>query len=110
MAGRTRPEGYPLIQDLTEKKYKPSATFVTSISVLLGVIIAMGMILGVVGDAFYVSRTEYTIKNLKDTETAATFNSTLLQLKDAMSAQTASFKEMSGKIENIRVEISSKRK
>ena len=114
MSGRTRPDGYQIIQDMGDKQrpkgYRASAPFVTSISVLLGVIIAVGMILGVVGDAFYVTRHEYTDKNLKDAETTTTFQQTLNQLKETMTIQATNFKEMSGKMEDIRVEISSRRK
>lgn len=110
MINRTRPEGYQVVQDLEEKsKYHASAPFITSVSVILGVIIAVGLILGVVGDAFYVSRHEYTDKNLKDLELITNFHSTLSQLKETMTMQAANFKEMTGYIEQIRIEMAGRK-
>ena len=110
MTGKTKPEGYQVEQDLTEKsRYHASAPFITSMSVILGVILAVGMILGVVGDAFYVTRHEYTEKNLKDIELSTSFQSTLSQLKETMALQAANFKEMTASIEQIRLDLAARK-
>ena len=110
MAGKTRPEGYQVVQDLEEpSKYHASAPFITAISVILGVIIAVGVIVGVAGDAFYVTRHEYTEKNLKDIEMTTTFHSTLNLLKETMALQAANFKELTSSVEKIRLDIASRR-
>jgi len=110
MTGKTRPEGYQAVQDLEEPpKYRASAPFITAISVILGVIIAVGVIVGVVGDAFYVTRHEYTEKNLKDIEMTTNFHSTLNQLKETMALQAANFKEMTASMEAIRIELASQK-
>lgn len=111
MAGKTRPEGYQVVQDLAEKsRYRASAPFIASVSVILGVILAVGMIVGVVGDAFYVTRHEYTEKNLKDLELTTNFHSTLSQLKETMALQAANFKEMTASMEQIRIEMASRKR
>jgi len=109
--GRTRPEGY-LITPKPENnsKYRASAPFITSLSALLGAIIAVGVILGVLGGAFYVTRREYTDQTLKDIETATTFRQTLSQLKETMALQAANFKEMTSSMEAIRIEMASRRR
>lgn len=111
MTSKTKPDGYQMVQDLEEPtKYRASAPFVTSISVILGVIIAVGIIVGVVGDSFYVTRREYTDKNLKDTEMTTNFHSTLNQLKETMALQAANFKEMTASMEAIRIELASQKR
>jgi hypothetical protein len=111
MTGKTRPEGYPVTRNLEDKsRYRASAPFVASLSVILGAIISIGVILGVAGRAFYVTRSEYTDKNLKDIETVTTFQQTLNQLKETMSQQAASFKEMTAGMEAIRIEMAGRRR
>ena len=111
MTGKTRPEGYEVVQNLEEApKYRASAPFVTSISVILGVIMAVGLIVGVIGDAFYVTRHEYTDKNLKDIEVTTNFQSTLNQLKETMTLQAANFKEMTACMDQIRLDLASRKK
>ena len=111
MTGKTRPEGYEVVQNLVKApKYRASAPFVTSISVILGVIMAVGLIVGVIGDAFYVTRHEYTDKNLKDIEMTTNFQSTLNQLKETMVLQAANFKEMTACMDQIRLDLASRKK
>ena len=111
MTGKTRPEGYEVVQNLVKApKYRASAPFVTSISVILGVIMAVGLIVGVIGDAFYVTRHEYTDKNLKDIEMTTNFQSTLNQLKETMVLQAANFKEMTACMDQIRLDLASRKR
>ena len=79
----TRPEEYPQEaaepspaqkQDLSSgtRRRPPSVTFVIALSVILGVILSAGTILGVVGNAFYVSRDEYTRSVLMNAQESST--------------------------------------
>jgi hypothetical protein len=103
MSGRTRPEGYPAITEPTKKH--SSMSFVISLSVILGVVIAAGTILGFVGDSLFVSRNEYNDKRLKDMETDTTFKQTLNQVDKTLSAQAASFKELTISVDAIRLDM-----
>lgn len=102
MSGRTRPEGYPAV---TEPPRKHSTSFIISLSVILGVVIAAGTILGFVGDSLFVTRNEYNTKNLRDMETDTTFKQTLNQLDRTLSEQKDSFKELASSVNAIKVEI-----
>jgi hypothetical protein len=102
MTGRTRPEGYPIIAE-PPKKHSPS--FVITLSILLGVVIAAGTILGFVGDSLFVTRNEYNNKNLVDMETTTTFKQTLSQIDRTLSSQATCFKELAASVDAIRIDL-----
>jgi hypothetical protein len=106
MSGRTRPEGYPAIP---EPPRKHSTSFVISLSVILGVVIAAGTILGFVGDSLFVTRNEYNNKNLVDMETTTTFKQTLNQIDKTLSAQASCFKELTISVDAIRLDLARRR-
>ena len=108
MAGRTRPEGY-LITPPPELPKKHSPSFVISLSIILGIVIAAGTIFGFVGDSLFVTRNEYTDKNMKDMETITTLKQTLNQVDRTLSAQEASFKELANSVNAIRVDMARRR-
>ena len=91
---------------MTEPAKKHTSTsFVITLSVILGVVIAAGTILGFVGDSLFVTRNEYNNKNLRDMETDTTFKQTLNQVDKTLSAQAASFKELTNSVDAIRMDI-----
>ena len=106
MTGRTRPEGYPIH---TEPPKKHSASFVISLSIILGVVIAAGTILGFIGDSLFVTRNEYNDKNLRDMETTTTFKQTLNQVDKTLSAQAAGFKELAASVDAVRMDMARRR-
>ena len=108
MAGRTRPEGY-LVTPPPEMPKKHSQSFMISLSILLGIVISAGLIFGFVGDSLFVTRTEYTDKNMKDMETITTLKQTLNQVDRTLSAQEASFKELANSVNAIRVYMARRR-
>ena len=107
MSGRTRPEGYPVVE--APKQKHPSTSFVIALSVILGIVIAAGTIFGVIGDAFYVTRGEYNVKGLQDTETITTFRQTLNQIDRTLAAQAASVKDLSASVDALRMDAARKR-
>lgn len=108
MSGRTRPEGYPVIQEPSRKH--PSMTFVIALSVILGVVIAAGTILSVVGDAFYVTRSEYQDHDKKDIEMTTMVKQTLGQIDKTLSCQATSVKELAASVEGIRIDMAARRR
>jgi hypothetical protein len=107
MTGRTRPEGYPVVE--APKPKHPSTSILIALSVILGIVISAGTIFGVLGDAFFVGRVEYNIKNLQDAETTTTFRQTLSQIDRTLAAQDKSFKDLAASVDAIRLDAARRR-
>lgn len=116
----TRPEGYPqetaessLIQkqDLSSgtRRRPSSISFVIALSTILGIVIAAGVILGVVGNAFYVSRDEYTRDALKNTAESTSIKAMLDRIERALSRQENSFEKLSDAVQTIKVDMARKK-
>lgn len=108
--GHTRPEGHEvqMIEPLNEtpsEKRRMSTGFLLTASALLGVIISGGIILGVVGKAFYVSRDEYTAKIVKDAEDQAR----LERIDRAVVRLEASVEKIADSVQLIKVDIARRR-
>ena len=106
MTGRTRPEGYPVIE---QPRKHPSSSVLIGLSVVLGIVIAAGTIFGVLGDAFWVSRHEYNTKTIIDTEVTTTFRQTLSQIDKTLANQAASFKDLAASVDAIRYDMPRKK-
>jgi|GEM_PF-2474455 hypothetical protein len=116
----TRPGGFPTLETMeptemaenlkltdtgTRRKYAPSMSFIVALSIVFGLILAVGSVVGVLGKAFYVSRDEYVEKNLKDAEEATTVRNTLDRVEKALSRQEASFDKLSDAVQAIKVDM-----
>jgi len=84
-------------------------SFVIALSVILGVTIAAGTILSTVGNAFFVTRTEYQNHEKNDVEVTTTFKQVLSQIDKTLASQATSFKELAATVESIRVDMPRKR-
>jgi hypothetical protein len=109
MSGRTRPDGYTLTPPPEPAKKLPSQGFMIAISILLGATVAAGTILSTIGNAFFVTRAEYQSHEKNDVEVTTTFRQTLGQIDRTLSAQAASFKELAGAVEGIRIDMARRR-
>jgi uncharacterized protein HemX len=119
MSCRTRPEGHPIIESpeitapLREspsiERRKTSMSFVVALSIIFGLIIASGTILGVVGKAFYVSREEYTAQSLNNAESKTSMKQTLERIDRTLTRQEASFEKLSEAVQGIKVEMAGKK-
>ena len=116
----TRPEGYPQEtaesspvqkQDLSSgtRRRPSSISFVIALSTILGIVIAAGVILGVVGNAFYVSRDEYTRDALKNTAESTSIKAMLDRIERALSRQENSFEKLSDAVQTIKVDMARKK-
>jgi hypothetical protein len=114
MSHPTRPGGLPvehpeenlkLTDTGTRRKYAPSMTFVVSLSIVFGLILTVGTVIGVIGKAFYVTRDEYQAKSLRDAEESTTVKNTLDRVEHALSRQEASFDKLSDAVQAIKVDM-----
>jgi hypothetical protein len=79
-----------------------SKPFLVVISAVLGALISTGTIISVLGKAFYVDRSEYNVKVLKDAEDKITVQQTLDRLNQALTRQEAAFEKLSDRVERIK--------
>jgi hypothetical protein len=84
--------------------------FVIALSIILGVAATAGTILSTVGNAFYVTRGEYQSHEKSDVEVTTTFKQSLSQIDKTLSAQAASFKELTTSVEAIRLDMAQRRR
>ena len=112
MSGKTRPDGYgpytptPLPEPV---KKQPSLGFMIALSIVLGVTIAAGTILSTVGNAFFVTRTEFQNHEKNDVEVTTTVKQALNQIDKTLSSQAASFKELAASVEGVRIDMARRR-
>ena len=113
----THPDGYPS-QDAVElaasqrqdyssgtRRRPTSMSFVIALSIILGCIIASGTILGVVGKAFYVSRDEYTQKNLSDAENAVVIKASVERFEHVLSRMDGTLDKLSDTVQAIKLDM-----
>jgi hypothetical protein len=74
-----------------------------NISLVLGLIIAGGTVLGVAGKAFYVTRTEYTDKVTSDSVDKANMHSDVSSIKNTLSTQETAFRDLAQKVADLNV-------
>ena len=82
-----------------------SRSFLVAISIIVGTILAAGGIIGVVGRAFYVTREEYTDKNLLNAEEKVAVRQTLDRLGHTMERQEAAFDKLSDAVQSVKLDM-----
>jgi hypothetical protein len=119
--GFTMPEGVPtptpvsdysLPQTLRfENPREPKQTSISlpailvAISIVLGIVIATGTIVGVIGKAFYVQRDEYNQGVVKSAEEKVQVAETLKHMDQAIARQEASIEKISVIVESLRQDV-----
>jgi len=96
-----------LVETPSERRKITSIFTITSM--VLGVLVSFGAVVGVLGRAFYVTRGEFSEKVLSDTKQTTRMGETLDRLDRFMAKQEASLEKLSDAVQNIKVEIASKR-
>lgn len=89
--------------------HSPSMTFIVAISIILGLVIGLGSIVGALGGAFFVKRDEYTQKNLREAEETTTLRNTLNRVEYALSRQETAFGKLSDAVQAIEVNMARRR-
>lgn len=82
-----------------------STSFLIALSVILGVLISAGVVVGVLGKAFYVQRDEFTAKSLKDAQDSTIVQQTLTRLENTLSRQEAAFDRMSDTVQTMKLDM-----
>jgi hypothetical protein len=118
-SGHTRPGGIPTVKPPepadnlrdtgTRRKYSPSMTFVVSLSIVFGLILAVGTVIGVMGKAFYVTRDEYNLKNLRDAEESTTVKNILDRVDHVLSRQENAFDKLSEAVQDIKIDMAKRK-
>jgi uncharacterized protein HemX len=88
----------------------PSKTFIAAVAAILGVLISAGIIIGVLGKAFYVQRDEYTLKNLRDVETVTNMQQSLTRMENTLVRQEAAFDRLADTVQTIKVDMAGLRR
>jgi hypothetical protein len=97
------------ITESGSRRRQTSTTFVVALSTILGIVIAAGAILGVMGNAFYVSRSEYTQKTLNEAQEAATVKYTLERVEKSLTRQEQAFEKLSDVVQTIKMDMPRKK-
>lgn len=110
----TMPEGVPtptpvseysLPQTLRFETPKPavgSLSFLTVISIILGIVLATGSVVGVVGKAFFVDRNEYNVQVVTSAEERGKVTETLKRLDQSIARLEASIEKISTTVDSLR--------
>ena len=81
-----------------------------AISIVLGIVIATGTIVGVIGKAFYVSREEYNVGVVKGAEDKVQVAETLKHVDQAISRQEAAIDRISTIVESLKQDVMAARR
>ena len=82
-----------------------SASLWRTVSLVLGLIIAGGTVLGVAGKAFFVTRTEYTDKVTSDSVDKANLHYDVESIKTTLSTQETAFRSLAQKVDDLNIAL-----
>lgn len=112
----TMPEGIPVYTPPPADLRPPervssigSASFLTTVGVILGIVISTGTILGVVGKAFYVERTEYNLAVVRAAEERTAVAETLKQVREGMARQEVTLQKLTEDLDSVRQTLAAMR-
>jgi hypothetical protein len=83
------------------EKKSPSIGFITALSVILGIILTAGAIIGGLGRAFFVSRDEYSKQEMVYTSEKSDLQRTLTKLEGAVSVQSITLEKQDGTLQRL---------
>jgi hypothetical protein len=89
---------------------RKSAVVLTSMSLILGVLISVGFVVGVLGKAFYVTRSEFNDKIVNDAKQDTEVKQTLDSVNHFLSRQEGVIDRMADSIQKIQVDMARKGK
>jgi len=82
-----------------------SRSLLVILSVVLGMVIALGTIAGGLGNAYFVGRTEYTQQTLQAASEKVSAAESLKRIDLALSRQEAALEKLSASVETLRQDI-----
>ena len=87
-----------------------SGSFFAMIGSILGVVIAVGVIVGAVGKAFYVTRDEYNQQVVKTSEAKVLVDETLKRIDQSLTRQEAALGKLADSIEELKQAMAARRR
>jgi len=115
----TMPEGVPTFTPPPQTMMDPrppervttigSASFVVTVGLILGIVISTGTVIGVVGKAFYVERTEYNLAAVQAATEKTTLTEAVKQMREAMTRQEETLRRLTDDIALIKQDLASMR-
>lgn len=103
MRQNTRPEGFQVTPPpvLVEAPPPLPSRLTTIAATILGIVVSVGIIIGVLGKAFYVERTEYTSKVLSDTIERGNTQQDIRLIKESQARLEKSLADLSGEVKAL---------
>jgi hypothetical protein len=113
----TMPEGIPTLTPtpVTEPVYvnRPSSigspSFLAAISIIIGIVVGLSALIGSVGKAFYVERSEYNLTVVRTAEDRTMVGENLKQMREALARQEASLRKLTEDTDGIKQSLASMR-
>ncbi len=86
-----------------------SPSFLAAISIIIGIVLGVGAIVGTVGKAFYVERSEYNLATVRSAEDRTMVGESLKQVRETLSRQEAVLRKLTEDTGGIRESLASMR-
>jgi uncharacterized protein HemX len=103
---KTHPEGIPEVAETHSQRNRRSV--LSSLSVALATIISMGIIWGFVGKTLYVTRDEFSQREIHDAAEKTVVQQTLSRVEKLLARQESAFEKLSDSVQDIRIEMASR--
>ncbi len=94
--------------DTDGKDQSNKRSIMGGLSVALATIISVGIIWGFVGRTLYVTRDEFSRKEIQDAQDKTIFQQTLSRMETLLARQESAFEKLSDSVQNIRVDMASR--
>lgn len=94
----------PEITNVLRMNASSSNTWKT-VSFVLGLILVGGTVIGVVGRAFYVTRTEYTEKSMHDSLEQSSLTDAVKSIKESLHDQSMAFRELQSTVNDLKLDV-----
>jgi hypothetical protein len=106
------PEGFP---PFTPPPYVPepqapsprvgSGSFLATLSIIVGIVVGVGIVFSTVGKAFYVERTEYQQKLVKDVQDSGSLATTLEKISSRIVQQESVLGRMEANLDRLATDV-----
>lgn len=99
-----------LVDPPREPPREAGSKLLTLVSIVLGVAISTGTVVGVLGKAFFVDRDEYNKMILRDAEDRVSFNEALKRVDSALARQEEALNKLSAAVESLKASMASRKR
>jgi hypothetical protein len=103
---KTHPEGIPETDETEARPIRKN--ILGHLSVALATIISMGIIWGFVGKTLYVTRDEFSAKEIQDAREKTVVQQTMARVENLLARQESAFEKLSDTVQNMRIETAAR--